>query len=66
MTGREHYRAAEALIDLAEAEPEASSLTPEYLAAAQVHAMLAAATALTEIGDQLDAGLRSQNFKARS
>lgn len=50
MTGPEHFKAAKALLNLAETEPEASQLTPEYLAAAQVHATLAltAATAASQ------------------
>lgn len=48
MNGPAHYQAAEALLDLAETEPEASDLTSYYMAAAGVHATLAlaAATAL--------------------
>lgn len=45
-TGPEHYRASEALLDLAEAEPEDSLLTSDYLAAAQAHATLANAAAM--------------------
>lgn len=41
MTGLEHSKAAEGLLLLVETEPEGSQLTPEYLAAAQVHATLA-------------------------
>lgn len=62
MTGPEHFQAAQALLDLAEAEPEASDLTAYYVAAAQVHATLAhaAATAMTasELGADGETGLQ--------
>ncbi|MDP9820417.1 hypothetical protein [Nocardioides massiliensis] len=48
MNGPENYRAAEGLLHLVEQEPEGSRLTPEYLAAAQVHATLALAAATIE------------------
>lgn len=47
--GPEHYTAAEALLDLAEAEPETSHLTAYYVGAAQVHATLAQVAALAAV-----------------
>lgn len=52
MTGPEHYREAERLLEIAATEPETSRLIPYYTAAAQAHATLAlaAATALQTAG----------------
>lgn len=51
MQGHQHYGAAEALLDMAGAEPEASTLTAYYVSAAQVHATLALAAATVEAAD---------------
>jgi hypothetical protein len=54
MTGPEHYREAEKLIDYADAIMDGLP-SPEYaniVAAAQVHAILAVAYAITRAGDR--------------
>lgn len=56
MHSHEHYRAAEALLDLAETEPEGSSLTSYYVDAAQVHATLAHVAVLAEASNSSQTG----------
>ncbi|MFJ2675076.1 hypothetical protein [Streptomyces sp. NPDC087525] len=63
MTGPEHYREAERLVQLATRHPDSSNATL-LTAAAQVHATLAltAATAMQAAVDGSEPGMGSQEF----
>ena len=64
LSGTDHYRAAEILLELAADEPEGSTFTAYFTAAAQAHATLAlaAATALAPSGIPQD-GNTAQDWR---